>query len=733
MEKTVELCQKLRKFQHLLKREALMKDYHNKVISELTKSISQSHAKILLIQKLIYTYHMYSMNNSGLQQPQEFFNSLCTPITFDNDNIPFLVDSSSSLTQFMQFSNFLNTKLKFFAKICVKLVQNDESCIDMLTFSTVPSVFKYFTVVEQMQRYKLFIKEVVGLDQNIAEKLIRVIFLTIPYKIFMNKVIFKNTEALFKLLINLESSSNQFVEKFSSRWDDCAEYCPSYILEILNLFNKPNITFVNTFLRPAFENLRLYGIVQYDIKISSKQNQALVSAICSKSDSLLQSLRNVQVPTTLPSIGELPRVLPFVYKSTLLSFEDFQMLNELALLDQQANINAEILPPEIDQSLNTGKYSLFYVTPDNKLAHRKSFQELKLSMEDDVEIELRNILSEVSMIPKGANLDLVPLLHFHIQVAQEDQRLHFETKLEDFEKAQKRSKKEWTFTELLALLQSHFSQREESRNNLMAEITIHNQIHNILQTIFKQNCGLIGEHATIFQYQLIDKWVTENRPIQFITDDLVLDPTKFSQYFDNFVDQFDAWMKTNHYSIQVKNEILHTLIMTEIPLERFNKLRPNYQKIDIACYKTLKKSSSSLLKSNFEEWMKPIVTSPSLIQSSLNLLSKVFSSKTPIEKCKFLGKVMKKLIFVTSQIVPDEDIGANHLVPLLIHVVLTVNPQQLQSNIAYIDHFVFIAMRNVNTIHRLGNVVSEGDFRQLESVLNIIKEKFPKIDPNFKK
>lgn len=720
----------LRKFQLLLKREFALSAFEAKEVKDASKNMIAQYNKVLFYQKHLLILHMYSIDNIGLELPHPYFETISKVTPRKASDSADITAAPPEMLPFQKVITIFRNNPGIFAKSCVKLAQSNADLIDQLTFSTIPAVFSYLWNNEMMNYFIKFLKGVIEIDRNLAYKFGRVAFCLYAFREFFNATINKIED---KIISMYEDSDNQIpnvITEFVRQWDKKAEYCPWYIREILKLSDNP-VDFLNqSYLQLAFTMPKIFMIIPPDTSITKERVNLITTEVCEKSSSLYQSLLNVKKPSSLYSSDALKEKMPEIFKTVLVSAKDADVLTKLIIYANQTN---ELSVPSVrtDLPLDRDHYVIYcIVSPEPE---QQFIQTLKLCEEDDIELELRAILNEINDIPHAADAlfpDFTELLKSQVKLSRSENRLHLTLKIADFEAAQKRSSKEWSFSDLTTLLKQKYDERANQRYAKLERISTFNSETFNLCVFASKLSSKIFASAQVFQYQLLEVWINgKDRPLDTVTAEICQSPQVFAQFFQNFTIRFREWLKNQNYSMNPHLSVFHNLIMKRIPLSVFVSQKRRLEKLDNNVYQTIRRHKNELVSSNSEKWMKHFIEKRELMDPAREILEKIVITKTPLPKLDYINIMQGKVL----NIIQGEgirEIGADQLTPAIILLVVTTNPKNFASNIEYIKHFVFDARQYLESEFNFMKSDESYQFTMFNASLEHIKKIYPSIEQN---
>lgn len=196
----------------------------------------------------------------------------------------------------------------------------------------------------------------------------------------------------------------------------------------------------------------------------------------------------------------------------------------------------------------------------------------------------------------------------------------------------------------------------------------------------------IDEYRDLLHLHLVEKWLKELGKLN-CSDELCTDSSKFSQFFHDFVEQWNTWCKTHNYAPKNKHEILHNIVMNEIPLEKFLELNPTLVQEDKEIHDGIVEKKDELLRQNTFDFTSTFQENPKLLEQAQLQLSQAFSTPLPLLKLQYFSEALKSLVFVLT-FEGHKEVGADQWLPMAILLLVLAEPTRLPSTIKYIEHFV---------------------------------------------
>ena len=723
----------LRHFQLLLKREDILNKFHDDELEKIKSTIQDEYEFVLFSDKLLLEYHMGSIGMSGLSLPQPVFDSLCHPI--DGNSRPTQLLCKKEIQDYYTpaIKHFVKNPLDF-SRVCVEYALTHEDEIDRLTFSIIPSFFGYLSSKQMTERYINFLKDVIIHSVDVAQKFGRLIFALPDFRVFLTRVV----EKLVKPIHNVTGDGKRFKKEFCDRWARYAEYCPSIVRTILQLFPNKEKFLANAFIIPAMQSLKIYELIPYSASVSIEMEQVLTQVLVDSAKFLVQQIDEAKYPVSAVYIKDIFEITPDVLNTFIFSYQDLQLLSELVHYSHKVLNKFPVKRIPFKDSFMTRDYSayVFKFEENVKKAARKST--IHLSSHDVLESELRSILTELSLIPLGTagikDISMDEILSKQVLLASDDSRLHLELRVHDYKKSYQRVVDEGTtysITDLLKLMKRKFAEREKDRREKVKAVSTYNASVSQLKGIKRRLLQLVPLKSLIFQSQLVDKWNEEKNPLRLLNESVYKTKELFQSAFQNIVDNFNEWLSIKGYSPINDYAIVHDLVMRNIPLVKFRTYQPRLSKMDNACLRALTEHEKEFINDTKEPWMDVIINNNKLIDPAINLLNKFYNTEaTPLDKIMYLNKFRDKVDQIVKYEIKD-DVGADQVIPMILCLLCKSHPKMLPSNLEYVDFYFKSITENCPDIPLLKhNSQSSYVAVMMQAAMLHIKDKFPNIDPN---
>lgn len=721
----------LRHVQLLLKREVIFTEFQENEIKELNASLRSESTNVLVLQKLLLYLHMSSMAHPAKELPPNFFGSLVKDIQ-NTKNQPTPPPNgivnvyNSAITKFRENRQAL-------AKTCLILAQNSPQFIDQLTFSTIPGLFGYIWSAEAAATFVEFMKEIVSENQELAAKFARVIFALPPFKQFFDAVM---SELIIKVpAINSPESANEFCEEFIQKWTSNAAFCPNIVKEVINdASDKPKFL-LDSFIIPAFQSPLAFGIVPISLRVDEASTRFIVDALTSNIGRLWQILEETTNSASFPSAEKLTNILFDLGTSSYFSNSDLEIL--IALVDT-ANSNKLL---ELQKITDNADYKLdeycvySFSQPSIMDTSRHDVAAENPSQEDEIERQLREMLTNVDVIPLAAqssgNNNMVDLLKSQVQLARPDHRLLLEMKIDDFESTraeiEKNSSTQYDFVKFLTLLKDKFKARQPERLAKLSKISTYNTEFSQMGQLSKSLKKSIEVYQNVLKFYLVERWIGETDPLKNINDDLCTDCKNFCQFFRKTFEDWKVWLGQLNYGPQCTNlEILHNIVMREIPQERFLAKNPDFVQMDTKCHDGIIDKKDDLLRQNTFDFTSTFQENPKLLEAAQRQLKQAFDAPLPLVKLSYFAEALNTLVFVLT-FEGHKEVGADQWLPMTILLLVLAAPERLPSTIKYIDHFVKSLMDDQSNEIRLISEQTEYTFTMVKSALMHFQRSIPGI------
>jgi hypothetical protein len=351
---------------------------------------------------------------------------------------------------------------------------------------------------------------------------------------------------------------------------------------------------------------------------------------------------------------------------------------------------------------------------------RSTSQADPLTPEEEIEKQLREMLTGVDVIPLAAQSsgapDMVELLKSQVQLARPDHRLLLEMKIDDFEAARKNANLNWNFQAFLNLLRRKFEERQPQRLEKLSRISLYNTEYSQMGQLSKSLKKSIDYYRDVLRFHIVEEWLRETSPLADISNDLCANSDRFIRFFEEVVRKWKAWCASRQYTTPPNYEILHNIVMLELPLARFLAVKPQLAEWDAACFAGIRDKKEDLLRQNTFDFTSTFQESPKLLESAQKQLQQAFDAPLPLIKLQYFGEALNTLVFVLT-FEGHKEVGADQWLPMTILLLVLANPERLPSTIAYIDHFVKSLMDDPANEIRLISEQTEYTFTMIKSAL----------------
>jgi catechol 2,3-dioxygenase-like lactoylglutathione lyase family enzyme len=596
-----------------------------------------------------------------------------------------------------------------------------------MVFSTIPGLFGYIWNSGSSDKYLGFLRAVTAISPDIGSQFARVFFGIPAFRQFFDAVM---SELVHKVAnVNSPDSAADFAGEFVQKWTENAQFCPNVIKAVLSGAPDPPALLVQSFIRPAFDSPRTFGIVPLSLRVSGDPPRQVGDALALLSEALSRRAGDlcglvdaVENPTALPSTEKLAKILPDLGKSSLFTSADLEVLAGLVECVAQFAPDFPVKPGQLDAG---GGGRQEYVTysftlPSVQDVPRSSSQGEILSPEDEIEKQLREMLTGVDVIPLAAQSsgapDMVDLLKSQVQLARPDHRLLLEMKIDDFESARKKVGTDWNFQRFLELLRRKFDDRQPLRLEKLSRISLYTTEHSQMGQLSKSLAKAIDYYRDVLRFHLVEKWLAKVQPLADVSDELCRNPAAFNRFFESIVQRWKGWCAERKYGTPPNFEILHNVVMLELPLDRFLRVNPVLGEWDRACFDGIREKKDDLLRQNTFDFTSTFQETPKLLESAQKQLQQAFDAPLPLVKLHYFGEALNTLVFVLT-FEGHKEVGADQWLPMTILLLVLADPERLPSTIAYIDHFVKALMDDPSTEIRLISEQTEYTFTMIKSAL----------------
>jgi hypothetical protein len=289
-------------------------------------------------------------------------------------------------------------------------------------------------------------------------------------------------------------------------------------------------------------------------------------------------------------------------------------------------------------------------------------------------------------------------------------------KIDDFESQHGKEFSGWKFQDFLDLLRRKFEERQPQRLDRLSKISLYNTEFSQMSQLSKSLLNSINKSRDVLRYHLFEKWLLEVNPLRDLNDGLCTDPVKFREFFLAVVADWKRWCGSYKYQTQTNWEILHNIVMTELPLERFLANNPHFIAEDERICRGLRERRDELLKANTFEFTSTFQENPKLLDPASKQLQQAFDAPLPLVKLSCFSNALNTLVFVLT-FEGHKEVGADQWLPMTILLVLLAVPQRLASTMGYIEHFVKSMGEGSSSEVRLIGEQTEYTFTMIKSAV----------------
>ena len=693
------LMDELRHVQLLLKREEIFNEFQANEIKELNQSLRSESQKVLHLQKFLIFLHMCSLGNRTVELTPKFFDSLFVEQFEKQQQLS--ASPSNQLNIYNKIISQFTENLGLLAKCCVDYAKKKPEQVDQLTFSTIPGLFSYIWSAESADKFLEFMNKIMSLNPEIAAQFARVIFAIPPFRLFFDAVVSDLVNQVST--VSDDESAEKFATEFINKWTDNAAFCPGIVKTVLSFSENPEKLLLDSFIKPAFSSPRSFGIIPISLRVGPEPTDLIEKQIEKNISALWNAINEVASPAALPSAEKLTKILPDLGKSALFTNEDLS--NLIGLVESAVEIQPDfpVKPTQLEKPAASEEYqSLSFTLPSVQDVHHQGPQQEPLQPRDEIELQLRQMLTGVDVIPLAAQSsdkpDMVQLLKSQVQLARPDHRLLLEMKIDDFETARKKvdTDKQSSFQDFLDLLKQKFDERQPERLEKLSKISLYNTEFSQMGQLSKGLKKSIESYRDVMRFHLVEKWLTETNPLNDITDSLCSKDDEFVEFFHNIVSQWKKWCESHQYKPMPSYEILHNIVMRELPLERFLKMNPEYDQYDQKCHNGIIEKHDELLRQNTFDFTSTFQENPKLLEAAQRQLQQAFDAPLPLVKLHYFSEALNTLVFVLT-FEGHKEVGADQWLPMTILLLVLAAPKRLPSTIYYIDHFVKSLSENQNS------------------------------------
>ena len=680
----------LRDIQLLLKREELLVNYRREAAANSSEALTFRHEQLLGVRKLLLLYNRYSVSPS--MEP-EIANSVIKYFFDERRNNYAIPNTMFDATQkrtapYRDLLKFFHENVRAFAKICFVAARQSPELVNDLTFSVIPAIFGNFWCDKMADTFVEFLIRGIKHNEPLIREFGRVLFVLPEFRLFIEHLMAKISVTPCELTTNSSQLKN-FVKEFVSLWTQFVEFAPRQIQTILHAVPHRQDFLMDAFIRPMLLSPLSYGFMRLTEEWAPGVPEKLEPLLEGVAIQLVQAILNAGSPAALMSSDDIEEIVPNIHMRMLFCGKDLKILSLLSKYVEEMDIGIDTV--KFSRGIDTKNYVLYvYREPSRE----KRATTTILTSEDDLETELRVLLTQANVIPLAASAmddpNIIEVMKSLVNLSRNDHQIHLQKKIDDLEKAMTRSQKEWSFEDLLYVLRMKFSEREMERLSNLRKITFWTScVHSLAVPVQRYLGETMWPQSFGVQKYFFNKWLAE-KPILNVT------LSNYQQRFTEITTEWRQWCQAHGLDFFLDFMILSDAVSAVIGAEAYLAQYPFLKNYDKYVHRTTASSSQAMLREWSEKpkaWERAIIKDEHLVPL-VRSLRKFLTSKSAAMKMLYWSE-MPRGISRSLQIEGVGVPGADELTPCIFLILTATEPENFVSSVCYVLSCVGTPYMNV--------------------------------------
>jgi hypothetical protein len=664
----------LRHVQLLLKRERRFISFRDQEIRRLTAVLTQIGHRLHFHHKFHLFLAMTLLSDRALSFTPEFLGSLFAEGKDSNDKPP--NDVALQLPVYTAIVSAFLADLPRLAAACVSLIEMAPPFAHQLTLQTLPGLFGYLWNKESVDRYLLLLKELFGLSREIASTCVTVLFLLLPFQSFLDQVMDRLINRV--PLVKTPAQASEFASDFVESWYVHIGLCPSVIRKALLLSEDPSQLLTDAFLLPALNCPRVFRLVPLSMRPAELPlvSQLLLEALPPRSEDLWKAIERAADPKLLPSFERLVHLLPDFANVVLCTTSDLDLLVHLA-------IAAHLPGPATGPPAPSDTYCTYLVPLPTAVRLVRPPTPLTLSAEDEIERQLRELLTTADVIPlaqAGGRPDMVDILKGQLQLARPERRPVLEMKIDDMESFRSRANLDWTFVNYVEILRRNFEARERERLEQLSHVAALSADKTRLEYLVSDVLQQVAQLRKFLSFALVESWLETNARVA--PPDVHTDTGAVASFFNDAALDWNAFAQDR--GAPASSAVLHSALMRDLPREAFILSNP---RDDRPFRDTLRTRCHAIVSTNTFGTAELMQDAERLLEPARAAFVRAFEEPLPLQLLGKMAEAWTSFVRV-QQIDQKNDPGEDEYLPMTIGVLALADLEQLPATVQWLCHFI---------------------------------------------
>ena len=574
---------------------------------------------------------------------------------------------------------YFQENIETFAKACVEAAKEHPDSIDDLTFSVIPALFGNIWCNEMAQLFVRFLDKVRAIDGKLAARFARIIFVLPEFRLFMEKVM-DDMPITAVSVTQDDRAVKTFLDEFVKLWKEHIEYSPRILRDAMKNIKDAKDFFNIAFVEPMIISPLSYGVMKGTETWQNGVADKISTHFQVLIPKLVDAMKKVDKPAALMLSADILEIAPNIHRCVLLCETDLRLISLLSRYASKYHSSVEAV--DFNSQLSSEKY-IVYVYRQNLEVKRPVVP--KLTAVDDLESELRMLLTEAHIIPLAAcsmeDPDIVEVLRSQVNLSREDQRLHLQVQIDKFKSAHERSQKQWSFDELVDLLKKKFDERKENRLSDLRKISFWTLC---IQSLGTQMQKFLGESLWPMTFDVqkyfCRQWFAHKK----------INTVKVDQYTSEFIKLAQEWgeyCQTRHIDFKLDFIVIGNAIASSMmSIEKFIAQNPKLVEYDAWAYKTAKQTKPSVLDEwahQPKEWQKAM-SRESLTKPLVRAVNRVLNSKSAAMKLLYWSDLPRAISKTLQTECGVDNPGADELTPCTFLILVAAEPKNVISSLCYL-------------------------------------------------
>ena len=675
----------LASIQEEIKKEKVTESFNYNRITGINEKLFEATHQYLSSKKFHFFFHWYFPNREPLKANTKLCSSLLSNKNIFNpiEDRKYLEmksgfngdDEKKISVNILRFIQYFRSSTQEFQTELLNLWERQRGCIDLLTFSVIPTVFGLLSQTKDQKDFIDFVFDISCKNKELGFKLCRALFVMPEFRNYTNKI-YESLKDHFSVITGTkmaETVLNQFLENA----EEYISQCPAIFKYFVQ--KDKNCEFLkNSFFLPFIHSTCLYGFSQIDEDRYALEVSSFILIERANNIGFIQHLAEILSKSCQVNYyDQTANILPVYSSIYYLTLYDAQMISSIAsCMKCFKNKTGKIISPPKSPT----EYQLFIVK--DSIGFKGGARIINKNALDQVHDALTDLIIDADDIPSNAISNLKPnqildnIVKYSPSFNAAKSRIQneiFNNKYETYIKGT--SKDNVSIEEIINSLKNSFNYKENDKCQT-DELQKFSGAYKMIKQYLNQISILLYEHHFLLHFYVssisLDPFITKGFE-QFLS------LASFTKFFSDLDNQWKVISLNQGYDFKLFPESILFCFLSKFQYSYFAKNMPKLIEFDDKFKKLTYDEVSDTDNSKLDKLLK---SETSQFQSAIERIKQAYEFNSPLLFLKYISisrTIIQNILF---EIFPEA--GENELFPTVIFLVYQAKPRSFISKTEYL-------------------------------------------------